>query len=164
MARKSRKNVQATPAVVVDPVQYKVALYARISVENEQKREADTIGNQIALLKDFVSQHQDLVVFDLYCDDDISGVSFVRPEFARMMNDIRAGKVTCVIVKDLSRLGRNMIESGEYIEQIFPRMGVRFISVTDRFDSLRDDADISIQLKNFANEHMRETFPRRFGR
>ena len=152
MARKSRKNVQATPAVVVGPVQYKVALYARISVENEQKREADTIGNQIALLKDFVSQHQDLVVFDLYCDDDISGVSFVRPEFARMMNDIRAGKVTCVIVKDLSRLGRNMIESGEYIEQIFPRMGVRFISVTDRFDSLRDDADISIQLKNFANE------------
>ena len=104
------------------------------------------------MLKDFVSQHQDLVVFDLYCDDDISGVSFVRPEFARMMNDIRAGKVTCVIVKDLSRLGRNMIESGEYIEQIFPRMGVRFISVTDRFDSLRDDADISIQLKNFANE------------
>lgn len=152
MARKSRKNVQVTPAVVVGPVQYKVALYARISVENEQKREADTIGNQIALLKDFVSQHQDLVVFDLYCDDDISGVSFVRPEFARMMNDIRAGKVTCVIVKDLSRLGRNMIESGEYIEQIFPRMGVRFISVTDRFDSLRDDADISIQLKNFANE------------
>lgn len=152
MARKSRKNVQATPAVVVGPVQYKVALYARISVENEQKREADTIGNQIALLKDFVSQHQDLVVFDLYCDDDISGVSFVRPEFARMMNDIRAGKATCVIVKDLSRLGRNMIESGEYIEQIFPRMGVRFISVTDRFDSLRDDADISIQLKNFANE------------
>ena len=56
MARKSRKNVQATPAVVVGPVQYKVALYARISVENEQKREADTIGNQIALLKDFVSQ------------------------------------------------------------------------------------------------------------
>lgn len=71
----------------------------------------------------------------------------MRPEFARMMNDIRAGKATCVIVKDLSRLGRNMIESGEYIEQIFPRMGVRFISVTDRFDSLRDDADISIQLK-----------------
>ena len=69
--KKEQKNVQATPAVVVGPVQYKVALYARISVENEQKREADTIGNQIALLKDFVSQHQDLVVFDLYCDDDI---------------------------------------------------------------------------------------------
>ena len=68
MARKSSKNVQATPAVVVDPVQHKVALYVRISVENEQKRQADTIGNQIALLKDFVSQHQDLVVFDLYCD------------------------------------------------------------------------------------------------
>ena len=152
MARKSRKNVQAAPIVATGPVQYKVALYARISVENEQNREADTIGNQIALLKDFVSQYQDFVVFDLYCDDDISGVSFSRPEFARMMNDIRAGKVTCVIVKDLSRLGRNMIESGEYIEQIFPRMGVRFISVNDRFDSLRDDADISVQLKNFANE------------
>lgn len=152
MARKSRKNVQAAPIVVGKPIKFKAALYARISVESEQKREADTIGNQIALLKDFVAQQNDLSVFDLYCDDDISGVSFSRPEFARMMNDIRAGKVTCVIVKDLSRLGRNMIESGEYIEQIFPRMGIRFISVTDHFDSLRDDADISIQLKNFANE------------
>ena len=117
--------------------------YQKINVAKcEQRREK--LSAEIARYRDLKAS--------LYCDDDISGVSFVRPEFARMMNDIRAGKVTCVIVKDLSRLGRNMIENGEYIEQIFPRMGVRFISVTDRFDSLRDDADISIQLKNFANE------------
>ena len=117
--------------------------YQKINVAKcEQRREK--LAAEIARYRDLKAS--------LYCDDDISGVSFVRPEFARMMNDIRAGKVTCVIVKDLSRLGRNMIENGEYIEQIFPRMGVRFISVTDRFDSLRDDADISIQLKNFANE------------
>lgn len=100
MARKSRKNIPQTPAPAVSTVKYKCALYARISVENEQKREADTIGNQIALLRDHVSQYSDLVEYDLYCDDDISGVSFSRPEFARMMNDIRSGRVNCVIVKD----------------------------------------------------------------
>ena len=152
MARKSRKNIPQDPAPAVSTVKYKCALYARISVENEQKREADTIGNQIALLRDHVSQYPDLVEYDLYYDDDISGVSFSRPEFARMMNDIRSGRVNCVIVKDLSRLGRNMLESGEYIEQIFPRLNTRFIAVTDRFDTLKGDADISIQLKNFANE------------
>lgn len=153
MARKSRKNivqesVQAKPADKV----YRTALYARISVETERKREADTIGNQLQLLKDYVSEHSDLTVFDIYSDDDISGTDFIRPEFSRMMNDLRDAKIDCIIVKDLSRLGRNYLESGEYIEMVFPFFRCRFISVTDRFDTKYQQADISVQLKNLANE------------
>lgn len=153
MARKSRKTTVAEPAVIkpVDKV-YRAGLYARISVETERKREADTIGNQLQLLKDYVSEHSDLTVFDIYSDDDISGTDFIRPEFSRMMNDLRDGKINCIIVKDLSRLGRNYLESGEYIEMVFPFFRCRFISVTDRFDTKYQQADISVQLKNMANE------------
>ena len=153
MPRKSRKNTVAEPAVIkpVDKV-YRAGLYARISVETERKREADTIGNQLQLLKDYVSEHSDLTVFDIYSDDDISGTDFIRPEFSRMMNDLRDGKIDCIIVKDLSRLGRNYLESGEYIEMVFPFFRCRFISVTDRFDTKYQQADISVQLKNMANE------------
>lgn len=153
MARKSRKTTVAEPAVIkpVDKL-YRAGLYARISVETERKREADTIGNQLQLLKDYVSEHSDLTVFDIYSDDDISGTDFIRPEFSRMMNDLRDGKIDCIIVKDLSRLGRNYLESGEYIEMVFPFFGCRFISVTDRFDTKYQQADISVQLKNMANE------------
>ena len=153
MARKSRKTTVAEPAVIkpVDKV-YRAGLYARISVETERKREADTIGNQLQLLKDYVSEHSELTVFDIYSDDDISGTDFIRPEFSRMMNDLRDGKIDCIIVKDLSRLGRNYLESGEYIEMVFPFFRCRFISVTDRFDTKYQQADISVQLKNMANE------------
>lgn len=153
MARKSRKNTVAEPVLIkpVDKV-YRAGLYARISVETERKREADTIGNQLQLLKDYVSEHSDLTVFDIYSDDDISGTDFIRPEFSRMMNDLRDGKIDCIIVKDLSRLGRNYLESGEYIEMVFPFFRCRFISVTDRFDTKFQQADISVQLKNMANE------------
>ena len=153
MARKSRKNTVAEPVLIkpVDKV-YRAGLYARISVETERKREADTIGNQLQLLKDYVSEHSDLTVFDIYSDDDISGTDFIRPEFSRMMNDLRDGKIDCIIVKDLSRLGRNYLESGEYIEMVFPFFRCRFISVTDRFDTKLQQADISVQLKNMANE------------
>ena len=153
MARKSRKTTVAEPAVIkpVDKV-YRAGLYARISVETERKREADTIGNQLQLLKAYVSEHSDLTVFYIYSDDDISGTDFIRPEFSRMMNDLRDGKIDCIIVKDLSRLGRNYLESGEYIEMVFPFFRCRFISVTDRFDTKYQQADISVQLKNMANE------------
>lgn len=153
MARKSRKNivVESASTTIVDKV-YHVGLYARISVETERKREADTIGNQLQLLKDYVSEHADLSVFDIYSDDDISGTDFIRPEFSRMMNDLRDGKIDCIIVKDLSRLGRNYLESGEYIEMVFPFFQCRFISVNDHFDTKYQQADISVQLKNMANE------------
>lgn len=153
MARKSRKNTaQETQSISSVERVYQCGLYARISVETERKREADTIGNQLQLLKDFVSERHDLMIYDIYSDDDISGVDFVRPEFSRMMNDLRDGKINCVIVKDLSRLGRNYLESGEYIELVFPFFQCRFIAINDRFDSKYQQADFSIQLKNLANE------------
>lgn len=153
MARKSRKKTVAEllQTKPIDKI-YKAGLYARISVETEKKRESDTIGNQLQLLRDYVSEHADLTVFDIYSDDDLSGTDFIRPEFSRMMNDLRDGKINCIIVKDLSRLGRNYLESGEYIEMVFPFFGCRFISVTDRFDTQYQQADISVQLKNMANE------------
>lgn len=153
MARKSRKAVNQVilPAAPSEKI-YRAGLYARISVENERKREADTIGNQIQLLKDFASENLDIDVVDIYVDDDISGTDFVRPEFSRMMNDIRDGKIDCVIVKDLSRLGRNLIETGEYIEMVFPVLSVRFIAITDRFDSKTMQVDIGVQIKNMTNE------------
>lgn len=154
MARKSRKSTDMANAEVKQTATktFSAALYARISVETERKREADTIGNQLQLLKDFVAEKPDIEIYDIYSDDDISGTDFLRPEFSRMMNDIRDGKVNCVIVKDFSRLGRNFLESGEYIEMVFPFFGVRFIAITDRFDTLTQQADISVQLKNLANE------------
>ena len=136
MARKSRRNTTSeAPMLNVAEHIYRCGLYARISVENEKKREADTIGNQLQLLKDYVAEHPDLTIYDIYSDDDISGVDFVRPEFSRMMNDLRDGKLDCIVVKDLSRLGRNYLESGEYIEMVFPFFQCRFIAITDRFDT-----------------------------
>lgn len=153
MARKSRRNqLTESQQVKTSEKVYHCGLYARISVENERKREADSIGNQLQLLKDYVSEHPDLMVHDIYCDDDISGVDFIRPEFSRMMNDLRDGKIDCIIVKDLSRLGRNYLESGEYIEMVFPFFQCRFIAITDRFDTKYNQADFSVQLKNLANE------------
>lgn len=153
MARKSRKSVSSEAQISKASERiYHCALYARISVETERKREADTIGNQLQLLKDYVSEHPDLIIYDIYSDDDISGVDFVRPEFSRMMNDLRDGKIDCIIVKDLSRLGRNYLESGEYIEMVFPFFQCRFIAITDRFDTKYNQADFSVQLKNLANE------------
>ena len=153
MARKSRKHTgqeiqAAKPAEQI----YHCALYARISVENERKRESDTIGNQLQLLRDYASEQSDLQVFDVYVDDNISGVDFVRPEFSRMMNDLRSGRINCIVVKDLSRLGRNYLEAGEYIELVFPFFQCRFIAITDRFDTKYQQADFSVQLKNLANE------------
>lgn len=154
MARKSRKQIDSEIISVTQSSGniFNAGLYARISVENEHKRFSDSIGNQIQLLKDFVSEQSDIQTFDIYSDDDISGTDFIRPEFSRLMNDVRDGRVNCIIVKDLSRLGRNFLESGEYIELVFPFLGVRFISITDRFDTKYQQVDLSVQIKNMANE------------
>lgn len=158
MARKSRKHTQQAAAVQAvnapkTPEQiYNTGLYARISSENERKREFDTIGTQIQLLRDYASEHDDLKVVDIYCDDGVTGTNFSRPEFSRMMNDVREGRINCILVKDLSRFGRNFLETGEYIELVLPFFGVRFISITDGFDSKYNQADLVVQIKNMANE------------
>lgn len=157
MARKSRKT---TGAVIEAPVQernyFSTAIYVRLSIENSGKDDdGDSIANQISFCKAYLAEHTDLKLYGIYEDNGEKGTNFDRPEFKRMMDDIRSGKVKCVLVKDLSRFGRDYIEAGEYLEKIFPFMGIRFISITDGYDSLTcDDAEgaLMIPLKNMIND------------
>lgn len=114
---------------------YKAALYIRLSREDGDKPESDSVVNQKRILDGFIAAKPDIELVDYYVDDGYSGANFERPAFLRMMADIYAGKVTCVIVKDSSRFGRNASESGRYIGEIFPRLQVRFIAVNDLIDS-----------------------------
>ena len=155
MARKSRKEtlyrVSDTAKMTTQSL-YRAALYGRISVETQEKLDRDTMGTQMMLLREFAATMPDLQVHDEYIDDDVTGTTFERPEYERMMRDIDAGVVNCIIVKDLSRFARDHIGAGEYLERIFPEKGVRFISVTDNIDTLKDDGGIIVPFKNIINE------------
>lgn len=118
-----------------------VAEYMRLSREDGDKVESDSISNQRDLITDFLSHHDELKFVGEYVDDGYSGTNFERPAFKRLMEDVKAGKVNCIIVKDLSRFGRNYIETGRYLEKVFPFMGVRFISIIDNYDSAGEDND-----------------------
>ena len=142
------------------PDMYDAALYLRLSKDDMEeggaKSESNSIANQRELLRSFVKSQPDIQIFDIYVDDGYSGGNFDRPEFKRMTTDIEAGKVNCVIVKDLSRFGREYIEAGRWIEKDLPgfKMCV-FISVTDQFDSKTADFSENVicsSIKNFVNE------------
>lgn len=157
MARKSRKNVnQKIDTSIVTASYTMTGIYVRLSVENSGKDDdGDSIENQTSICKEYVEEHPDLKLYDIYEDNGKKGTNFDRPEFNRLMDDVRAGKVKCVLVKDLSRFGRDYIEAGEYLEKIFPFLGVRFISITDGYDSLTaGDAEgaLMIPLKNMIND------------
>ena len=129
--------------------------YYRLSRDDGDKIESDSIVNQKALVKEFLKLNPDIQIHEEKVDDGYTGVNFKRPAFISMMEDIKAGKVNCVIVKDLSRFGRNYIESGRYIEKIFPYLGVRFISITDNIDSissLDSTTELMIPFKNLMND------------
>ena len=111
------------------------AKYLRLSIEDGDKAESNSIGNQRELIRDFVAERPELHLVGEYADDGYTGTNFERPGFTQMMEDIKSGKINCIIVKDLSRLGRNYIEMGKYLEQIFPMMGIRFIAINDNYDS-----------------------------
>ena len=127
----------------------------RLSREDGDKLESDSIKNQRELIKEFFAQHDGLNFVDEYVDDGYSGTSYDRPAFQRLMEDVKSGKINCIIVKDLSRLGRNYIETGRYLEKIFPMLGVRFISILDHYDSANDSTEsdqIIIPFKNLIND------------
>lgn len=129
--------------------------YLRLSREDGDKLESDSIRNQRSLINDFIGQHPEITLVDEYIDDGYSGTNFERPAFHRMIEDVKKKKINCIIVKDLSRLGRNYIETGRYLEKIFPFLGVRFIAITDHYDSASesDDADqIIVPFKNLIND------------
>lgn len=124
-------------------------------INGVSKAESNSIGSQRELIRSFLNEQEDIELYDIYVDDGFSGSNFDRPEFNRMMKDIEAGRVNCVVVKDLSRFGRDYIEAGRYLEKIFPVLGVRFIALTDHYDSISADTgerQIVIPVKNFIND------------
>ncbi len=134
---------------------YNCATYLRLSRSDGDQQESNSIKNQRALLNDYMGKHPELHKFDEYVDDGYSGTNFERPDFKRMMQDIEKRNVNCIIVKDLSRFGRNYIETGRYLERIFPFMGVRFIAINDHYDSAEENDDkgrILIPFNNLIND------------
>ncbi len=140
---------------------YAAAVYLRLSKEDGdvcgegRKEESNSITNQKRLIHDFLKGREDIRVFKEYVDDGYTGSDFLRPSFQEMIKDMEEGKVNLIIVKDLSRFGREYIEAGRYLQKIFPAAGVRFIAVTDHYDSLtadRTEKSIVIPVKNFVND------------
>ncbi len=134
---------------------WNATLYLRLSRDDGDKEESNSITGQRELLRDYISQRPELREYAVRVDDGFSGSTFERPSFQKMIEDVKAGRTDCIIVKDLSRFGRNYLDAGEYIEKIFPFLGVRFIAVNDHYDSLGDKKasdDLIIPFKNLINE------------
>lgn len=158
MARKSRKNLpqpeQAAVSVLLpelEEAKMPAAIYGRLSVEDEETEES--METQIALVQDYINRSRELSYVDTYFDNGFTGTNFKRPAFTRLMNDVRQKKIKCIVVKDLSRFGRNYLEAGYYIETVFPFLGVRLIAVTDNFDSTRteDMESLALPIRNMVN-------------
>ena len=155
MARKSRKDIvtQEKPKKAAMKI-WRAALYIRLSVEFNGKK-GDSLETQRQIMEAYIALCPDIEIVEVYTDNGTTGRTFEREAFQRMLGDIEAGKINCVVVKDLSRLGRNTIDTGYYIEKYFPLHGVRFIAVNDQFDS--EDSENSgnhliVPLKNMINE------------
>ena len=157
MARKSRKVAAvAEPIIEAAPAQiFQTAIYARLSVENSGKSEkVDVITNQIEICKSYIADRPYLDLVDTYIDNGRTGTVFDRPEFNRLMNDIKSGRIKCLVVRDLSRFGRDYIETGTYLERIFPQIGLRFISIKEQYDNFDNDGSnesLMIPLQNMIN-------------
>ena len=163
MARVSRKkqNIPATPADT--PVRiWKTALYVRLSVEDNGK-DSDSVENQTTLLEDYVANHPNLKKVALFVDNGYTGTDFLRPEFNRMMEAVQAEIVDCIIVKDLSRLGRNYIETSQFIEKICPFYNLRFIAVNDSYDTatVTSEGQLSASLQNIVNDYYAKDISRK---
>ena len=135
---------------------YKVGAYLRLSKEEfNNEKESNSITNQKLIIDNYLKEHKEYKLVDYYIDDGYSGTTFDRPQYKRMIKDIVEGKVNTIIVKDLSRFGRNHIESDNYIENILPGYNVRFISIIDEIDSFKNPKSVSsieIPLKNLMND------------
>ena len=163
MARVSRKkqNIPTTPADT--PVRiWKTALYVRLSVEDNGK-DSDSVENQTTLLEDYVANHPNLKKVALFVDNGYTGTDFLRPEFNRMMEAVQAEIVDCIIVKDLSRLGRNYIETSQFIEKICPFYNLRFIAVNDSYDTatVTSEGQLSASLQNIVNDYYAKDISRK---
>lgn len=154
MARKSRKNLSPVVNEEYSFAGWRAAVYVRLSVEDTRTR-TDSIETQQMIIREFLEDHRDIQVIDTYIDNGTTGTNFQRPAFQRMLDDIESSKVNCVIVKDLSRLGRNSIDTGYYIERYFPGKKVRFIAVNENYDTEMEHSEqdaLMIPLRNMINE------------
>lgn len=168
MARTSRKQGKTTEQIKA-PV-LKIALYVRLSKEDNGGKSVDGIDNQLELLSDFTRRLENMEILkdtsvpsgkkveiiDTYVDNGQTGTDFERPGWERMMEDVKKGRINCVVVKDLSRFARNYLEAGDYLEKIFPFLEVRFIAVNDHFDSAGEiypKKDLITEFKNLANDY-----------
>lgn len=134
---------------------FKVAMYLRLSKEDDKNIESESITNQKVMLTEFINNSEDLELISTRVDDGYSGSDFERPAFKKMIKDIEDKKINCVVVKDFSRFGRDFIEVGRYLEEIFPLNNVRFISVNDNYDSFKSREctdNLIIPFKNLIND------------
>jgi len=153
MARKSR-TAAPIAAVALEKV-YNTAIYARLSSEEIQDQTVSSLDNQIYLVRQYIEERPYLKLCSVFSDNGETGTNFDRPQFNKMMDEVRAGNINCIAVKDLSRFGRNYIETGEYLEKIFPFMGVRFIAINDGLDNEDKDSNtdaLIVSLKNLIND------------
>lgn len=150
MARKSRKHKYIKEIYVMEKV-YSTAVYARLSVMDGE--DENSINTQVELIRNYIDLHSDLDYTDTYIDNGYTGTDFSRPAFTRLIDDIRGKKINCIVVKDMSRFGRNYIEAGYYIETVFPFLKVRLIAINDNFDSNRksDMDSLVLPIKNMIN-------------
>lgn len=154
MARTSRKQIDNLAQVPIEMI-WNTCIYGRLSEEDERKKESDSIGNQISMLERYIAERPYLKLTSIFKDVNQTGTNFDRPGFNEMMDAIKGGKINCIVVKDLSRFGRNYIETGTYLEKILPFFNVRFISVNDAYDSLNassQDEGYAVPLKNLIHD------------
>lgn len=158
MARKSRRHIAATgdTAVVSTEKVYNTAIYARLSIEDSGKNHnGDSIENQVYIAKQYIEERPYLNLCDTFIDNGETGVNFDRPRWKALMDEVKAGQINCIVVKDLSRFGRNYIETGNFLEKVFPFLGVRFISVNDNYDTDNPESNsecLAIALKSLIND------------
>ena len=157
MARTKRKvnPLRPQPTTTPQAKEFQTAAYIRLSIEDSGKPGSDTIEGQKDLLLAYIERQADLRLVEVYCDNGRTGTNFNRPDFERMMEDVRRGRINCIVVKDLSRFGRNYHETSNYLLRIFPFLGVRFVAVNDYFDTetaVETERGLVMPLKNFIND------------
>ena len=155
MARKSRKVEAIHLAAPITTAQaFNTALYIRLSVMDMGRDDSESIVNQEALLCGYIAEHPELTLKEVFIDNGETGTNFDRPEWLNLMRECRDGNINCIVLKDLSRLGRNYIETGDYLERILPMLGVRLVAVNDRYDSinLTNGERLVSNLKNLVND------------
>ena len=155
MARVSKKVSAAQREA--ENVQHRIwetAVYARLSDFDDVLRDTESLEVQISYIKEYINHRDDLMLLDVFADKRCTGTNFDRPEFERLLKALQERKINCIVVKDFSRLGRNFVETGQYLEQVFPLFGVRFIAINDNYDSLNSQSrdGMLVPIKSMINE------------